>query len=313
MRSMLERWDRGSERRLLRAVDAATALLCEGMGPVGLTVLQRLLATAFEAGAGTADAARELQVAGDIVNSLCYDEPWEESQARAWLADAHLQRAALRATAAGADPVQARAELESHRCWEIHQLDALARRLRLLHTASGQSAKWLADSARVEYHHIARWTAGRTRPDARQRTALARTLGVASGWFGVQRDAVPDIDLYRSLGGCPCGAGADRFALGAVNGQDLKTSWTSQGWYCVGCGTPWMAEHDGRLYAAPVLSPAGGELKFLAVLDTVKGPAACGPELTLPWPPAHWSTPAGLHRRGAAQVPALYRAAPPRP
>ncbi|MFJ5926446.1 hypothetical protein ACIQF6_27975 [Kitasatospora sp. NPDC092948] len=124
--------------------------------------------------------------------------------------------------------------------------------------------------------------------------------GVAAGWFNVQRDSTPDIDLYRSVAGCPCGAGADRFALGAVNGESLKTSWTSQGWYCVGCGTPWMSENDGRIYAVPVLAPAGGELKFLAVLDTVK-------------PLAHWSAPAGLRRRGAAQVPALYRAAPPRP
>jgi hypothetical protein len=72
-------------------------------------------------------------------------------------------------------------------------------------------------------------------------------------------------------------AGADRFALGAVNGESLKTSWTSQGWYCVGWGTPWMFEPDGRIYAVTVLSPADGELKFLAVFDTARSPAACGP------------------------------------
>ncbi|MEV7775949.1 hypothetical protein [Kitasatospora sp. NPDC086791] len=309
---MLELWNKGREMRALRALDAATALLTVGTGAAGKAVLQRLLVVVFECGAGGSNIAIELERAGEALAGLPADSPQPEPAARAWLAEAHRQRAVDRALAEEADPQQAVEVLLPHRAWSLHQLDPLARRIRLVHTATGRTAADVCRAAHLEGHLLARWGNGRGSPDAKQRRALARALGLAAGWLGVQHDPVPDSGLYVAEGQCPCGAGARRFAAGSLDGRQVPGAWASLGLWCTGCGQPYVADPDGRLYPVPVIT-GGGVLEFGAVADGVRPDGACGPELSRPWPHAHWYSPAGLQRRGALQIPPLYRSAPSRP
>ncbi|MFD9687342.1 hypothetical protein ACFWXO_16480 [Kitasatospora sp. NPDC059088] len=307
---MLELWNRGRELRALRALDAATALLTEGVGEAGMAVLQRLLATVFECGTGGASAAVELARAGDALIGLPLDTGQTEVAARAWLAEAHRQRTLERAQETSTDPVQAEEELLKHPAWALHQLDPLARRIRLVHASTGRAATEVSRAAGLEGHLLARWSRGATRPDAKQRRALARALGLAPGWLGVQRDTIPDIVLYQADGGCPCGVGVARFAASALDERPLKAAWGRLGLYCTGCGQPYLVEPDGRFHPVPAIGTGRFVHQFGALAEGVKPDGVLGLELSQPWPLAHWYSPAGLNRRGTLRVPEAYRSPP---
>ncbi|WP_030274334.1 transcriptional regulator [Streptomyces sp. NRRL B-24484] len=307
---MLELWNKGRELRALRAVDAASALLVVGIGEAGMAVLQRLLATVFECGAGGTSAAVELSRAGDALIGLPLDTPQPEAAARAWLAEAHRQRALERAQETGVDPDQAQEELLKHHAWALHQLDPLARRIRLVHASTGRTAAEVSRAARLEGHLLARWSRGATRPDAGQRRALARALGLAPGWLGVQRDTVPDTVLYQSDGSCPCGVGAARFAAGTLDERPLNAAWGKLGLFCTGCGQPYLVEPDGRFHPVPGIGTGRYAHQFGAIADGVQPDGWLGAELSRPWPLAHWYSPDGLNRRGVLQIPEIYRSPP---
>ncbi len=197
-----------------------------------------------------------------------------------------------------------------HPAWALHQLDPLARRIRLVHASTGRAATEVSRAAGLEGHLLARWSRGATRPDAGQRRGLARALGVAPGWFGVQRDAVPDTALYQSDDSCPCGVGAARFAASALDERPLKAAWGRLALFCTGCGQPYLVEPDGRFHPVPAIGTGRFTHEFGALADGVRPDGAVGPELSRPWPIAHWHSPAGLHRRGSLRVPELYRSPP---
>ncbi|MFJ5926518.1 hypothetical protein ACIQF6_28340 [Kitasatospora sp. NPDC092948] len=307
---MLELWNRGRELRALRALDGATALLATGVGEAGMAVLQRLLATVFECGTGGTSAAVELARAGDALAGLSLDSAQSEAAARAWLAEAHRQRALERAQETKADPGQAVERLLGHPVWVLHHLDPLARRIRIVHVSTGRTAAEVSRAARLESHLLGRWFKGETRPDAAQRRTLARVLGVAPGWFGVQRDTVVDIALYQADDRCPCGVGAARFAASTLDERSLSAAWGRLGLYCIGCGQPYLIEPDGRLHPVPAIGTGHFTHEFGALGEKVRPDGYLGTELSHPWPIAHWHTPAGLNRRGALRIPDLYRTAP---
>ncbi|MFB7673150.1 helix-turn-helix domain-containing protein [Kitasatospora purpeofusca] len=307
---MLELWNRGRELRALRALDAASALLATGVGEAGMAVLQRLLATVFECGAGGTSAGVELARAEDALIGLPLDTGQSEGAARAWLAEAHRQRSLERAQETGTDPVQAEQLLLQHPVWTLHQLDPLARRIRLVHASTGRTAAEVSRAAGLEGHLLARWSRGTTRPDAGQRRALARALGLAPGWLGVQRDTVPDLVLYQSDGRCPCGIGAARFAAAALDERPLKAAWGRLGLYCTGCGQPYLVEPDGRFHPAPAIGTGRFVHEYGAVADGVQPDGLLGAELSQPWPLPHWYSPAGLNRRGSLRIPEVYRSPP---
>ncbi|MDH6129923.1 hypothetical protein [Kitasatospora sp. GP82] len=307
---MLELWNKGRELRALRALDAASALLTVGVGEAGMAVLQRLLATVFECGTGGASAAVELARAEDALIGLPLDTEQTEAAARAWLAEAHRQRALERAQETGADPELAEEALLKHPAWLLHQLDPLARRIRLVHASTGRTATEVSRAAGLEGHLLARWSRGATRPNAGQRRALARAFGLAPGWLGVQRDTIPDAVLYQADGGCPCGVGAARFAASALDVRPFKAAWGQLGLFCTGCGQPYLVEPDGRFHPVPAIGTGRYTHSFGALADGVQPDGAIGPELSCPWPIAHWYAPAGLNRRGALRVPDVYRSPP---
>ncbi len=307
---MLELWNKGRELRALRALDAASALLTAGVGEAGMAVLQRLLAIVFECGTGGASAAVELSRAEDALIGLPLDTEQTEAAARAWLAEAHRQRALERAQETGGDPEQAEEALLSHPAWMLHQLDPLARRIRLVHASSGRTAAEVSRAAGLEGHLLARWSRGATRPDAGQRRALARALGLAPGWLGVQRDTMPDIVLYQADGGCPCGVGVARFAASALDERPLKAAWGQLGLFCTGCGQPYLVEPDGRFHPVPAIGTGRYTHQFGALAEGVQPDGSLGPELSRPWPLAQWYSPAGLNHRGALRIPDVYRAPP---
>jgi transcriptional regulator with XRE-family HTH domain len=240
-------WDRRDERQLLRAVDAAVALLSCGVAgtDAGRLALRRLLAAIFEAGpAGSSDPPTELAEAENQLFAVPVAQLRSEPAARAWVRRAHQQRVGsheLDVREAGFEPD----DLSRHRCWKVHQLDAFARRLRLLQTALKLTTVTVADRVGVPVHQVRHWADNDAKPTTQMRVALAEALGVHPDWFDARRDQVADICLYR-FRQCPCGTDAAlRFDLLDPRPPYIVGSEPTggHGLWCADCGQPYVSDH----------------------------------------------------------------------
>jgi hypothetical protein len=239
-----------------------------------------------------------------------------EPDARRWLATVQRDRLASRyqqAAGAGWAVGDAEEDLRAHPAWRVHQLDGFGRRLRLLLAGTQTSATALSGRLGVGPHHISHGIAGRSWPDRPGRTAIAQALGLHPAWFAPGRDQQADRDLYRFPDKCPWGS--DQFVFADFEGPgsyDLgKWALATRGWWCTGCGQPYLAGPDGPLLAVATMEPSTGPV-FHAVTDdpAVRGSGNCGPELARPWPHSLWHEPHGLNERGPLRLSALYRRPP---
>ncbi|MEU6973804.1 helix-turn-helix transcriptional regulator [Kitasatospora aureofaciens] len=310
---MLEFWDRSTEQRLLRALDACCALLGDTQESTARrAVFQRLLAVVFEAGAGTDDPMSELYAADTMLSEIPPGTGLDDTQALAWLKQAQQRRliAFLEETDSWGTGYSSE-EIDEHPMWRIHQLGALPRRLRLLIANTGTNKIALARTVGVPAHQVGHWAAGRSRPGPAERDKLAAALGIHPGWLADKLDDQAPLDWYQFEDGCPCGASDGTFAREPLDGPCADIGAHAEwGLWCAGdttggsgCGQPYLIDGD-LLYPAPTMQGGYGH-RFTAVRDGVRGTSNCGPELTAPWPHSLWNNPAGPNQRGPLRLPDL--------
>ncbi len=290
-------------------VDAAVALLCCGVAgtDAGRLALQRLLAAVFEAGpAGSSDPPTELAEADDRLFAVPVAQVRSEPPARAWVRRAHRQRVGaheLDVREAGYEPD----DLSGHRCWKVHQVDAFARRLRLLQAALKLTTVAVADRVGVPAHQVRHWSDNNAKPTSQRRVALAEALGVHPDWFDARRDEVADVCLYR-FRRCPCGSDAalrsDLLDPRPPYAVGLEPT-GGHGLWCAGCGQPYVFDPDGWLLVTPVLDGQPGYVPFAAALQ-----GSGGRELADAWPHSLWVADPDPDHAGATRLPPLFTRRP---
>lgn len=304
---MLDFWDRSTELRMVRALDASCALLGDVADSAARrAVLQRLLTVLFEAGGGTDDPMSEFYAATDVLTDTPAPTGLSNQEALDWLEQAQRSRTlALMHEVSGWAPYDA-AEVEAHPMWKVHRLGALPRRLRLLIAHTRTSAAALGRAAGLGPAQVGHWTAGRSRPGAAERAGLATALGVHPGWLAEELDLQAPSEWYVFEGGCPCDCPEPLFAQASLDGRNTGIgAVVEQGLWCAaddGCGQPYLVDGDW-FYPAPTL-PDSYRQRFAAATDGEQ-PTNCGPELSRPWPHALWNIPAGPQRRGPLRLPSL--------
>ncbi|MFE7529240.1 helix-turn-helix domain-containing protein [Kitasatospora sp. NPDC057542] len=305
-------WDRATELRMVRALDACCALLGDVADSVARrAVLQRLLTVLFEAGGGTDDPMSELYAATDVLTDTPAPTGLSDQEALLWLERAQRARTlALMHEVSGWAPYDA-AEVDAHPMWRVHRLGALPRRLRLLAANTGVSATGLGRAAGLAPVRVGQWAAGRSRPGTAEREALAAAFAVHPGWLAEELDSRTPADWYVFEGDCPCDCQEPVFAQSPLDGRTTGIgALVEQGLWCAGeegCGQPYLVDGD-IFHPAPTL-PDGYRERFAAATGGDQ-PSNCGPELSRPWPHALWNTPAGPQRRGPLRLPSVLARAP---
>ncbi|MGP4001393.1 helix-turn-helix domain-containing protein [Streptomyces sp. 8N706] len=277
----------------IRALDAIVALMNQPLTDASRRAIIRLLAALFDAGpAGTGDTASETRMGR---RSSPRPPPPGPCRTRPGPAvDPRRTRDHVRTTEMLAEwPAK-------HPCWKLHTLGVLPRRLVLLTNAQGLKVSALATRAGLPAPRVRSWLSGAGRPDADARHTLAKALGIHTGWLAPERDEHVD-PVYRFRHGGPCDA-ATSFTLDWLDPDPMGAASTDRGWWCDGCGQPYLADTTGRLYPAP-----------LFVRDERHPYPAVDPttDLSHPWPHALWVAEPDPQRTGGSyRLPLSYEHIP---
>jgi transcriptional regulator with XRE-family HTH domain len=189
-------WKRSEQVAFLRVLDAVTGLLeiPAGRETTGRLVAERLLASAFEL-LGGEDLHHEAEIAGRRLARLTPGDTADEITARTWLRDVLRERAhEINAEVWAGE--WGWIDLREHDVWTLLELSPFSRRLRVWSATMRAGATALGSATGVAAHQIGHWAAGRSRPSAADRAALAGALGIHPSWLEIDRDHSADSDLF---------------------------------------------------------------------------------------------------------------------
>ncbi|MEK2479488.1 helix-turn-helix transcriptional regulator [Streptomyces noursei] len=285
-------WGKQQERLVVRAVDVLAGVLSgAAVDSARQVIASRVLLVIEEQ---VFSMSEELVLAEGVeaaVREVSAGQWADDAAVRRWLAEV------LRTHALAYDEYHdvwegdwGYVDPAGHPVWALLDLSPFSRRLRLLQEARVKTGAGLGREIGVGAHQLGHWAAGRTRPGAAERQALARALGIHPGWLDASRDQLPDVQLCR-FRSCPCekpttmtrgslGRGEPQWCASAAE-QDAAVRW------CDACGQSWLQDSGGWLLPLP---PGEEQIPNTGVLADGSHPAIYVHHRSLDeaWPPVLW-------------------------
>jgi transcriptional regulator with XRE-family HTH domain len=261
--------ERNEEYRLLRATDAAIALILDGalQTTPGALVIERLVATMVDAtGYGTSDPVGTVDRAADALNE--HARLFRTARANK---DEPAVRALLGETVQTAVMLYEYNELEGADLTDLppFQLEPFARRLRIFLRNRDLTGTAVARQLGVPQHQLHHWSNGRSKPSVEQRAKLAEALRCAPTWMHEDLDNTAVTALYK-FRSCPC-QHKDALRVSPLDSLEMRTGdAVSWGLQCSKCSQHYALDTDGSLIAIPTCHDAIGR------------------ELKDPWPTSIW-------------------------